>query len=353
MRQCPYCKAQIGENARFCLYCMKPLSEKEVILPPQNRKHLWLAIAAGVALVLIGVILVLVLTGGQEEYPADSLSAITTTAAQTADSTTEETNTGAPEETTTQGLDDTTAPAQKPENTQPPEETATGGEQVPEQTPANPQAQTPGNSGGTTSQKPTQPPIQTTPPTTVPTTAPTTAPTSPTQTETPTTAPEETTQETTLPESQPVSVAYTYRAANAGDEHTGQTVDPENDIVITGVKTPSADGVYHIPSYIDGKRVIAIGAIAFNPLDVKEVVLGETIRNVDQNAFIGCYNIAKFYVSSDVLYISRSAFTDATRRNCTLTFYSSAQCLDVISDDCLKDAVFRYRAEWKEWDGSL
>ena len=39
---CPYCGARLQENARFCLYCMKPLQEKQPIRIRVRRKWLWL-----------------------------------------------------------------------------------------------------------------------------------------------------------------------------------------------------------------------------------------------------------------------------------------------------------------------
>lgn len=369
MKKCPFCKADIEDNARFCLYCMKPLNEKEVIPPPKRENLRWRFALAGVAIAIVVTLLLPDRKPVKPQTPsaaAPGSTAVTTqtemlTTGPTADSMQESTGKSAAEPTdnvtstenivisaTEMPAGATGATATKP-GTKPGTKPAT-------KTTAEPNAPTTAPVAPATKAT-TEPSIAATTqpatssvgaPTTKPTVAPTTKPATKPVTKA-TTAPEE----TTIPEEPDSQVVYTYRAANAGDDHTGITVNPANDIVITGVQTPAADGVYRIPSYIDGKRVIAIGYIAFNPLDVKEVVLGETIRNVNQNAFIGCYNISKFYVTGDTLYISRSAFTDATRRNCTLTFYASAQCLDVISGGYLKDAVSKYRAQWEEWDGSL
>lgn len=342
MKKCPFCKADIEDNARFCLYCMKPLNEKEVIPPPKRKNLRWYFAMAAVALVAA---IILLLPGKKPVKPQEPsapttvpTAVTTTTDTPTAESTVTVDSTQEPTVASTEALATESTVVTAPEASTEPT--------APTTAPVAPATKaTTGPAIAATTQPATSSVgAPTTKPTTVPTTIPTTKPATKA-----TTAPEE----TTIPEEPDSQVVYTYRAANAGDDHTGMTVNPANDIIITGVQTPAADGVYRIPSYIDGKRVIAIGYIAFNPLDVKEVVLGETIRNVNQNAFIGCYNISKFYVTGDTLYISRSAFTDATRRNCTLTFYASAQCLDVISGGYLKDAVSKYRAQWEEWDGSL
>ena len=38
MKKCPYCNAVIEENARFCIYCMKTLNEKQIIKPQKPIK---------------------------------------------------------------------------------------------------------------------------------------------------------------------------------------------------------------------------------------------------------------------------------------------------------------------------
>lgn len=61
--KCPYCGAELQENARFCLYCMESLQEKTQIpsLPARKRiRKTWLAILLAVVLTaaVIGVLVV-------------------------------------------------------------------------------------------------------------------------------------------------------------------------------------------------------------------------------------------------------------------------------------------------------
>lgn len=42
MKKCPFCGADIEETARFCLYCMNSLTEKEHIISHQKKKPHWL-----------------------------------------------------------------------------------------------------------------------------------------------------------------------------------------------------------------------------------------------------------------------------------------------------------------------
>lgn len=59
MKKCPFCQAEIREDARFCLHCMKPLIPKEVIAPPR-KKRWWLPTVFLTALAfLLAVVLLL------------------------------------------------------------------------------------------------------------------------------------------------------------------------------------------------------------------------------------------------------------------------------------------------------
>lgn len=58
MKKCPFCGADIDSSARFCLYCMQSLTEKEQVLCCTKKKPQWsLILAAIVALLLLLVIL--------------------------------------------------------------------------------------------------------------------------------------------------------------------------------------------------------------------------------------------------------------------------------------------------------
>ena len=51
MKKCPFCGADIEESARFCLYCMQSLTEKEQISSYQKKKPQWLLIIAAISLI--------------------------------------------------------------------------------------------------------------------------------------------------------------------------------------------------------------------------------------------------------------------------------------------------------------
>ena len=119
MKQCPYCKADIQENARFCLYCMQPLVEKTVIAPMGKKRHGigWIIVAV---LLLGGLVTALLLLPPREPTAAEA-----TTAPSTSVPTTPPAETDPPEETDPPGE---TEPSEKPD---PPEETDPPGETEP------------------------------------------------------------------------------------------------------------------------------------------------------------------------------------------------------------------------------
>lgn len=71
MKNCPFCKAQIEDNARFCLYCMSPLSEKKAAKRIKPFKKGWQVISA--ALLVFTSAVVLLLSAG-EKRPEPTLN---------------------------------------------------------------------------------------------------------------------------------------------------------------------------------------------------------------------------------------------------------------------------------------
>ena len=61
MKKCPFCGADIEDSARFCLYCMQSLTEKEQVLPHKKKRPQWLLIIA--AIVAASLLLTILLPG--------------------------------------------------------------------------------------------------------------------------------------------------------------------------------------------------------------------------------------------------------------------------------------------------
>lgn len=253
MKKCPFCKAEIEENARFCIYCMTSLEQKTAVGSPPAKKRNWWWIPVGLIL-LLGVA-VFALWG--EAWPAQGESSLQ-------------------------------------------------GEALPEPLPKE----------DLTEEPPTE------------------------------SAPVEQTQPI-APEENQTAVIYSYRLAERYDELNVDYFNDGNDIVITGVEEPAADGVYEIPSHIDGKRVIAITAGAFSEAgsNAKKVVLPETVKCVWDHSFRGCA-LEQIYFTHNV-YIQTNAFPDSTG---ILTIYCPQDCHDRLFWSYSGHAD-SYGATWEEWDG--
>ena len=75
MKKCPFCGADIENSARFCMYCMHSLTEKEQILPHQKKKPQRLIIIATiVALMALPVVLISRQIAPGNSPPADKSS---------------------------------------------------------------------------------------------------------------------------------------------------------------------------------------------------------------------------------------------------------------------------------------
>ncbi len=306
MKKCPFCKAEIEENARFCLYCMKTLNEKEIIQPNQKKKS-WLPVILIGALLLALLLVAILLPKEPEALPGDTAG--TQTLASTGAETTGNTQREEP---------------LLPEQTQAEPDQPQGA--LPEKQEEKEEPSVPAQS--------TKPDVTPTP----------TQPEIPAQTTTPATEPEQTTAATTQPEeTKPAAAVYTYRAARAGDDFNAQYANSGNDIVITGIAQQTADGVYHIPAYIDGQRVIAITSNAFNGSNARVVYIPETVKNIWNYAFYGC-PLTDIYFRGSAIYVEGYAF------NGRLTIHCAASCSDR-NFRYFKNSAANYGATWEEWNG--
>lgn len=341
MKKCPKCKAEIADEARFCLYCMTSFEEKETIEAPKDKNRRWLYITAAVlAVVLICISIVLFAPKGNDSNDSNNNS---NSSSFSSDSNTSTDN------------NDTTSSEQQGD------EGASGESSFPSsssQTPNSSNNMTNNTSGNTTTDNSSANSSSQNNSTTNNTTANSTATNndntgstlSNNKTEsnnsgsssTATTTPSETT-----------TVTYFYRDAKYGDDFSiGANL--ENSVVITGVKTASANGEYKIPDTIDGKKVIAIMGLAFCDESisntVKKVIVPSAVKTIWNNAFANCYDLTDIYFCGNSIYTESNAFPEASKRNGTLTIHCSANCSDR-NYRYYKNSASYYDAEYEEWNG--
>ena len=299
MKNCPFCKANIEDNARFCLYCMKSLNEKEVIHPKKRRKPWWIWAVAGVFLAVI-LIAAWQISEKSPEPPEKSTGDLVS-----ADTDSTAGSSNLPDEDNIREQEEQQT---KPQATNPASEPK---ENIGSSNPVTTPPVFPEETAGEPTQDITEPPTQDT-------------------TETP----------EQIPSSQPV---YTYRLARAGDDFYAMYSNPGTDIVITGVARASDNGVYDIPSYIEGGKVIAIASNAFSGTNARAVYVPETVRNIWNYAFYGC-DLTDIYFRGNAVYTESKAFSGRLIIHCTVS------CSDR-SFRYYKDCAESYGAVWEEWNG--
>lgn len=150
----------------------------------------------------------------------------------------------------------------------------------------------------------------------------------------------------------PSEAEYAYRDAEYGDDYYVHA-NISDAVVITEVVSPSANGVYTIPSEIGGKRVMAVMSLAFcneNVRDtVKKVIVPSSVKTIWDNAFANCYNLTDIYFCGNSIYTARNAFAQSSKRNGKLTIHCSASCSDR-DFRYYKNTAPNYDAVYEEWN---
>lgn len=299
MKKCPFCNAQIEENARFCLYCMKTLEEKQLIETPKENNKWWLyTLPVLVALLIACSVFIFVKNDNLSDNASGTYSFYSDDNNSLQNSSKNENST----------VSDNTGVGSSIDSSS---ETLTSSNSTTTGTSSNASANEEVSSDDSDSSSD----ISTTPTTT--------------------------------------TVSYTYRDAQYGDDFSVST-NLENCIVITGVETVSLNGEYIIPETINNKKVVAIMGLAFcddNVKDtVKKVIVPSTVKTIWNYAFANCYNLTDIYFCGNAIYTEAKAFAEESNRNGTLTIHCSANCSDR-NYRYYKNSASYYGADYEEWNG--
>lgn len=359
MKECPYCKAQIEDNARFCLYCMKPLTEKEII-PPQKKDMRWLFAVVGILLV-IGFIWLLP-DKKRPQIQDDSLATASSAPAMVVPSvapSAEPTVASTPEPTAA-----TTATPTKGENTSATQfTTEPTGSLTPRPTVS---IVKPGASPTTTpTTKPANTPTSTTSPaatsapTVFPTTNPTTAPVT-TPSAKPTTAP--TSAPAIAPTTEPVptyvweeeetGIVYTYRQAVQEDVLGVPYEVTEDDVVILRVRGMGSRSSHAFPATVgDNKKVVALGEYVYGKNIYESYLVLRCLRRLFlPNGLVAfhphaiTHRLSTVYVCGE--YLARGEVTDTDFNGIDPTF-TKIYCTEACQDEFGRKYAQSYI--WEAW----
>ena len=348
MKKCPKCGAELGENARFCLFCMTSFEDKQVITAPKLSSKRWLLIiAAALTIVTIVLCILFFIPEGKAPNGGESKSGI---AGNGKDSFIEEKGDGSINNET-QNSDSASEESpgdfegnqnNRDNQLQSEKGSINGGYNT----------STPNSNGGNTTVNSTasKNPSKSQNPTTGGGASSNTSVTS-TKSSSTTTTSKVVTSTTT-------STAPSFSYVTATLENTyppGESIyAPEDAIVITKVNYRAENGNYVIPERIDGKKVAAIMPSAFSDSSisssVKSVTLPSTVRTVWSNAFKNCNNLTALYLKSAVIEIYKDALPSVSNRNGTLTIYCKKDCRN-FNFYYYRNIAGQYSATYKEWNG--
>ncbi len=347
MKKCPKCKAELYEEARFCLYCMTSFEEKQTIEGPKKSNKRWLYIIATVLVLVILLSCFFLFKPNKKE----SLSINSTYSASSTNSISDPFNGNSDTSSQPQNIGSHSSNASAPTDGSQSQASSTDTDSITNNSSSN----------TTTSTAVTSSTASTSSDNTVTSSSQSSAVSNSTSTVSSESASSSVSSDSTanstastVPDTEP---KYTYIEATIENAYPNASVAmfaPENAIVITKVNYKEENGVYVIPDKIDGKKVAAIMPSAFSDpsisSSVKSVTLPSTVRTIWNDAFKNCYNLTDLYIKSAVIEIFEDTFPEVSKRNGRLTIHCTRDCRN-FDFYYYRNIASRFGADYEEWNG--
>ncbi len=331
--KCPFCGAELAENSRFCLYCMKSLNEKEIV-DVKKKKKWWLMLTAILLLIIISLTVCFFVRKGDDKPVNNNSGVVENNEQSTVDEQT------SAEKSENANASDKNTETEQTSNEKDDIVSSSGSEK--EDTTKNTDKTQETTSGKTTTTN-----KNTGNDTTTTTTTTTTSPNNSEQIE---------------------NVVWYYRSAYSSEyDKRYNKVETADAVTITGFKNIASNGVYKIPETIGGKTVVAINmsnpqGYSFNDSAVKDsvrkVYLPPKLNKIGAGTFSECKNLTDIYIAGEYLYADPSVFPKKAIRTGKLTIHTSdtSWCLygsKYFNVYCSQYGANEYYAAWKEWDCSI
>ena len=310
MIKCPKCGAQIDDNARFCMYCMTSLDNKKSVDGNGSNKSVHIVVISVILAVLVLLIsLCFAFCGKGDKNDYGNFESFPAINSDFEDSLSSEES-------------DKTSPDDSGSNTETSSKPSQGGTTTSE-------SNTSGSSSDGGSSKPSSKEQGSS---SKMSSKASSSSTKPSSTSSPTSSDNgsssNTSSNTSAAGYPAATAAYAYRdATSADDEFFVNSAKLLGGVIITGVTEKAPNGVYVIPEYLGGKKVVAVAKNAFTSNEIKDtvkvVVFPKTMLTVNAYSFSSCYYITDIYFASENVYIAGDAFPREDKRNTIITLHSS------------------------------
>lgn len=345
MKKCPFCSAELEDNASFCLYCMKSFDKKKSIaIFKAEKKNNWLIflIIAIIIILLIFVALFKNHSVAKSKNERDNSSF----AGYTSDNNVVFSNNSL----TNAQTSDFHSSFNEDEKFKTSSENASAGKNEDNSSLFYENITTSkntviSNQTGTSSRKPQSGSQQQN-----------------------TTSQKTSSKVTTSNNSLTTTTSKTVTSSKPANVQKWGIREVSGGVEITEILVYESLGNYTVPSKINGKTVVGIGMYAFKYETIKSITLPETIKYIDDsafsdvrelksivipksvnrlgtNAFMACKTLSEIYIKSTSIELGNYVFATMYQRYVDLTIYAPSEIIDYLRHNDMCDA------NYVEWNG--